>query len=239
MSNYIRGHLNLFGGWDSRFTPKDVKERKKGSEIFADLIEMMLEDKIENLDLIEIERFAELSTPELYIPIVPDEPKFIDRLARPLKSAKRLYCFGEYLSTIALCGLVGESLTMLIYRIYKFEINKKIIDKKQEEQLFGREFDNLDQYRRINVLKGLGLISEEQHQMFSELRQLRRPYLHLWEVDTSNIQGDAKKSFIIATNLFKSVTRIGIGSKGELIMDPNLLNYIKAHQEAPVETRQA
>ena len=99
MSDYVIGHLNLFGGWDSGFTPKDVKERKEGSELFTDTIEMMLEDKIENLDLIEIGRFAELSTPELYIPIVPDEPKLIDRLARPLKSAKRLYCFGEFLST--------------------------------------------------------------------------------------------------------------------------------------------
>src|SRR3989338_7893611 len=99
MAEYIQAHISLFGAWDPQFTAEDVFSRKPGTEIIADLIELMLEIKGESLTLEIIQRFADLSPADVYIPVVPAEEKFIDRLVRPLKSAKRTFCFGDFLAT--------------------------------------------------------------------------------------------------------------------------------------------
>lgn len=185
MAEYVQAHINLFGAWDPRFTAEEVFSRKAGTEAIADFIELVLEVKRESLTLKIVQRFAELSPPEVYAPVVPDEEKFIDRLVRPLKSAKRTYCFGEFLATIALSGLAGESLALLAYRIHKFVLNGKQINSEQEKKLFGNEFDNLGQERRIKVLECLGYIDLDDVGRFLDLKGCRDKYLHLWEVDTA------------------------------------------------------
>lgn len=232
LPKYIRGHINLFGAWVPGVLPSDVINRKPGTEILQDLIEGVLARKLDTLEEPVIERFAEISPQELYIPIVPDEPKLLDRLLKPLKSAKRLYCFEEYLAALALCGLVGESLAMLVYRLQKPKLGDSRISLEQEKQLFGSKFDKLGQERRVQVLKCFTLINNNQEELFSKIRAIRRKYLHLWEVDTTHIQADAKDCFLNAMRLFKEISGLAIGEDGTLIMSPYLLEYIKEQEKA-------
>lgn len=231
MEEYISAHVNLFGAWDPRFTPQAVFSRQPGTELIRELIEYVLEVKPECLTEIAIERFANISPLELYLPIVPDEQKFVERLLKPLKSAKRLYCIGEFLGTVALSGLVGESLAMLVYRIHKIRFGGKQIEKSQEQQLFGKDFDALDQSRRIEILQSLGLINDTQKQLFSDLRGMRNKYLHLWDVDSSQLESDAKKCFLNAMKLFKEISGVRTEPSGTFAMNPNLLAYVKTAQQ--------
>lgn len=228
MTEYVSAHVNLFGAWDPQFTPRQVFAREKGTDSIRSLIEYVLDVKPEGLTEIAVERFAGLSPKELYLPIVPNEQKLVERLLKPLKSAKRLYCLGEFLGTVALSGLVGESLAMLVYRMHRIQLGGKQIEKGQEQQLFGRDFDALDQSRRIEILRCLGLITDPKKQLFSDLRGTRNKYLHLWEVDSSQLEGDAKKSFLSTLRLFKEISGVDIGQSGEFIMVPQLLEYIRS-----------
>lgn len=232
MTDYIRSHINLFGAWDAKFTPNQVHTRSPGTDLVIDLIEAVLKIRLENISLSTIERFAEISPIELYLPVVPDEQYLVDRLLRPLKSAKRLYCLEEFLATIALSGLVGESLAMLVYRMRKPILNEQPIIITQEKQLFGRDFDSLDQSRRIEILKCFEFIDDDQKQLFSDLRGTRNKHLHLWEVNTNQIQVDAKKCFLNAMRLFKQISGLALGEGGALVMSPYLLQYIKAQKNS-------
>lgn len=239
MADYIQSHINLFGAWDPKFTPNQVYDRIPGTDSIIDLIETVLKIKLENISVPSIERFAEISPVELYLPIVPDEQYLVDRLLRPLKSAKRLYCLEEFLATIALSGLVGESLVMLVYRMRKpILLNGQSIVIKQERQLFGRDFDSLDQNRRVEILRCFGLINDEQKKLFSDLRGIRNKYLHLWEVSANinQIQADAKKNFLNAMLLFKEISGLAIGEGGTLVMSPYLLEYLKAQKMSNVSS---
>jgi len=227
MSDYIQGHINLFGAWEPNFTPQQVHARSSGTSLVGDLIEAVMEFKLENLSLQAIERFAEVSPVELYLPIVPDEQKLVDRLLRPLKSAKRLYSLGEFLATIALSGLVGESLAMLVYRMQKPALHGQSIAADQEKQLFGRDFDSLDQSRRIEILRCFGFINDGQKQLFSDIRGIRNKYLHLWDVNTTQVQVDAKKCFLSAMRLFKEISGLASNDGGQLVMNPYFLKYLK------------
>ena len=228
MPDYVTAHINLFGAWDPRFAPQAVFSRQPGAEAIGQLIEYVLGVKLECLTEAVIERFAEASPADLYLPVVPDEQRLVERLLKPLKSAKRLYSLGESLGTIALSGLVGESLAMLVYRMRGISLGGKQIEKSQEQQLFGKDFDALDQIRRIDILHCLGLINDAQRLSFSDLRGVRNKYLHLWEVDNSQLESDAKKCFLTALRLFKEISGVGIGQSGEFIIAPQLLAYIRS-----------
>ncbi len=230
MAEYVSAHINLFGAWDPKFTPQQVFARAEGTDQIRSLIEYVLDLQPEGLTEAAIGRFAEISPQELYLPVVPDEQRLVQRLLRPLKSSKRLYCLGEFLGTIALAGLVGETLAMLAFRMRKIQLDGKALDGNQEQQLFGKEFDKLDQSRRIEILDCFGVINAQQKQQFSDLRGTRNKYLHLWEVDDSQIQGDARKSFLHAMRIFKEISNINVDLSGAFTMNPALLEYVRSDQ---------
>lgn len=233
MPDYVTAHVNLFGAWDAQFIPQAVFARRSGTEAVGQLIEYVLGIKLECLTEEAVKRFAEVSPAELYLPVVPDEQRLVERLLKPLKSAKRLYCLGEFLGTIALSGLVGESLAMLVYRMHGISLAGRQIEKSQEQQLFGKNYDALEQVRRTDILHCLGLINDVQKQSFSDLRGVRNKYLHLWEVDSSQLESDAKKCFLTALRLFKEISGVNIGKSGEFIIAPQLLAYIRSGSAGP------
>src|SRR3989344_3610567 len=65
-----------------------------------------------------LECYNKMSSNELNITFTLAEPKIIEqRIVTPLISAKRNACIGDFLASIALSGLVGEMLTILVWEI--------------------------------------------------------------------------------------------------------------------------
>ena len=74
-------------------------------------------------------------------------------MLKPLKSAKKNYCLGEYPATIALCGVVGEMLPILLWKINDVRLKGQSITEEDEAGLFGKSFEKLNQDQRLKILK--------------------------------------------------------------------------------------
>src|SRR6266850_8189139 len=57
-----------------------------------------------------IARYREISTEDVRLSIVPNEERITDKLVAPLRHAKASYMVGNFLATLALCGMVAEML---------------------------------------------------------------------------------------------------------------------------------
>jgi len=174
-----------------------------------------------------LERYAETSIPELNIPITPYTKKLSERLLRPLHSGKKNYCLGDYAATIALCGTAAEMLAILIWKINEVRVAGSQINANGEKNLFGREFEKLDQYRRLEILEVLGFITTNQLSDFNKLRSLRKPYLHLWDADLSNEKQDSFNALKTIFQLFKDITGVGLADAGTVKVNPKMLKFLQ------------
>lgn len=102
----------------------DIRKRLLGS--FFGLPTNALSEKI-------LERYIEVTTEELHLPVVPHTERIFKRILKPLKSAKVNYCLGDYLSTIASCGIVGEMLAILLWKLGDVRLNNKPMTERDEE----------------------------------------------------------------------------------------------------------
>lgn len=144
----------------------------------------------------------------------------------PLRSAKKCYCLGDYSATIALCGIVGEMLAILLWKINDVRLKGEPITERAERGLFGKTFELLGQEKKIKILKTFGHINEIQYANFNLLRESRRPYLHLWNTDLINEQAVALDVFKKSFQLFKEVTGTRLADAGSVAVNPLLLNFL-------------
>ena len=112
---------------------------------------------------------------------VPNAPQIMGKLVWPLRHTKAAYMIGNYLGTIAVTGIVAEMVAILVFDIRsdpeKFP--------NRQEQLFGREFEKLDQTRRVDVLRGLGWSDDKRLRHSEESAATRRKYMHLWSEESN------------------------------------------------------
>jgi hypothetical protein len=173
-----------------------------------------------------LERYVEATTKDSHTSIVPHSEKIAQKLLEPLKSAKKSYCLGDYLATIALCGMTAEMMTVLIWEINNITLKGKKLSKKQEKRLFGKKFINLNQYRRLEILKIFNLVSENQFKSFDDIRTKRNEYLHSWVISTDDKKNDSLNMFKGIFKIFMEITDVGIGDPGKVKMDQKILNYL-------------
>jgi hypothetical protein len=229
MNNTINIQLNYFGPYIAR----DEVGRSMGAKPEpggilghpAYMLASFFNLQFESLSKEVLERYADVTPDELHLPIVPHSKEILERLLIPLKSAKKNYCLGDYSATIALCGIVGEMLAMLLWKINETKINNTAMNEDQEKALFGSTFEKLGQERRLDVLKVYGMVDDSKFIMLKEIKNGRRPYLHLWS--TSLKREDALHLFKNAFSLFKEITGIGIATAGEVKINPLLLKLFK------------
>ncbi|RIK09787.1 MAG: hypothetical protein DCC49_05050, partial [Acidobacteria bacterium] len=114
-------------------------------------------------------RYAEITEQESGINIVPAEAKILAKVIWPLRHAKVSYVLGNSVGTIALCGMAGEMLALLIFDVHRPKFAGSPIEAKDEKGIFGREFEKLGQERRLKVLKTLRVLKDEHYDRFTRL----------------------------------------------------------------------
>lgn len=179
-----------------------------------------------------LERYVEVTTEKTHTQVAPSEDRLFERLTKPLSSAKKNYCLGEYAAAIALSGTVAEMLILLLWEINEIRIKGELISSQQEKALFGKKFDDLVHFRRVQILKTFGIITEGQYKLFDQIRKKRNDYLHSWSVDVSNEKEDAAECVRSIFQLFLEITQIGISDAGTVKINPKLLNFFKEVEEA-------
>lgn len=165
-------------------------------------------------------RFIEVTDGESFTSIVPA----IQRIVRPLVSAKRNYCFGDYPAAISSCGTAGEMMAIFLWRAANMTLKGQAMTGVQEMQLLGSTFEELGQKRRLDVLQAMGEIDAKRLGKFNDIRGMRRQYLHYWE-PSENEQKDALRITQIALGLAKDIADIQLEEGRIKSVSPSLLRW--------------
>jgi hypothetical protein len=173
-----------------------------------------------------VARYRQISVEETRLFAAPAEDRILEKLVWPLRHAKSSYTLGNFLGTISLCGMVAEMVAMLLFDITEPRLNNRPMQKRDQEALFGRSFETLDQYRRVEVLRAYGAIDDQTKEAFELIRTTRRRYLHLWSQDHGRLADDAVSVFKAAVRLV--VRAIGQDIQdGKIILNPALTKYLE------------
>ncbi len=182
MSQKITVQINFFGPHlEKENTPK-ILDPKFSDTIFQlkrDLLNWFFNLPPTALSKEILERYIEVTTEDSHTVIVPHTKEIFERLLKPLRSAKKCYCLSDYAATITLCGVVGEMLAILLWKINDVRLKGRPITRQDEIGIFGSSFENLGQDKRLRILKTFGHITETQYINFNVIRKSRKPYLHL------------------------------------------------------------
>ena len=171
-------------------------------------------------------RYREIRAEPDPLIIAPNDEHILDRLVWPLRQAMGAYMLGNYLGTIALCGLVSEMLAIMVFEIAEPDINGSRMGNTEQEQLFGSTFEKLGQYRRVSILHAYGLIDDTLKTSFDRIRTTRRQYLHLWSKGHDALPGDAVDCYRHALAIVVSVLAGSIRD-GALVLEPRLIRYLR------------
>lgn len=158
--------------------------------------------------------------------IVPTEFRILHKLIYPLKSAIRSYVTGNYLSTIALCGMVAEMAIIFQYETLKIKINGRD-SEDVVKKMHGRKFEKLGQEQRVKILSALGFLDDELIEKFNIIRECRREYLHFLSKDLENVAPDAKKAFDAILDIVVKILGVRIGDEpGKISLNQNVVDYL-------------
>lgn len=221
----ITGVVNVFGPPVTRESLDKITKGDKDpqAEFNLMLLEKFFDLKLPSLSKEMLDRYLECSAPELAIPFTP----LIERIVPPLKSAKRNYCFGEYISTIALCGMIGEMLAILLWRATPMTIGGKVMDEREQQDMFGNyTFEDLGQERRVRVLYTLKAIDDNKKAKFDCLRNCRKKFLHKWDVDLTKEKSEALECLKTCYLLFKEIFGLQI-INSQIAVNPLILKVIQ------------
>lgn len=238
MAEQILIQFNYFG---AMITASEIESVLKADEAPVDSAEehrnQILQDffgiSLKAVTREMLERYVEVSANEHFTNIVPA----IDNLIKPLISAKRNYCFGDYPATIASCGIMSEMMAILVWQMHNMTLKGEPITEDQEKGLLGSTFEKLGQERRLQVLKTIGAITDEQIDKFNQIRGIRRTYLHFWEKNVPNERGAALQCLKMAFLLFKEITGVALNDASTVKANPLLVKWFARvmPSETPVE----
>jgi len=175
-----------------------------------------------------LERFRKINTEETFMNVVPA----IQKLLKPLEDSCKSYCFGLYSASIALSGVIAESLQILLREMHGIRISEKEITEDQEQAILGRRFERMGQTRRIEVLEAFGWITESQKTHFFQIRDFRDRYLHSWKEKFAREEQDALLCYQRAFLLFREITGVALHDAGSIKANPLLVKWMNK-QPAP------
>ena len=168
---------------------------------------------------------------DTHITFAPAYSNIAERIVKPLVVAKRHYCLAEYISCIAVSGIICEMLTLLIWKMSIIIIHGKELSEEEEEKLFGRNFERIDQKRRLDILLTIKAISDSLYKKLDNVRETRNKYLHAWEYDTKQQKGDAKRLIIATLLSFKEITdmKLIVSKSGDqkVLINPKLHKFLQ------------
>jgi hypothetical protein len=199
-------------------------EEVRPEAIFDFLCSPGIGSKIEDM----VSRYREISIEEARLFAAPNEQRILDKLIWPLRHAKAGYMCGNYLGTIALCGMVSEMVAILLFEISDFKLNNQPMSEKDQKAVFGSKFEKLGQERRIQILSSYCIIDDKINNSFNAIRDIRRRYLHLWSEDHNRLSSDAIICYKAAINVVVSVIGQNI-EDGKIILNPSIMRHLDKH----------
>lgn len=174
-----------------------------------------------------INRYNQINLTSKNILTTPNEPHILEKLIFPLKDAKGCFMIGNYLGTIALCGMVAEMVAIIYFETADISINEKPMDEATQKSIFGSTFEKLGQDKRGKVLKVLDIIDDEILNHFDTVREMRRRYLHFYSQNHNTLANDAITAYDASVKLVSNLIGATIVDSKTLVFSKKFLNYLR------------
>jgi hypothetical protein len=172
-----------------------------------------------------VARYKEIAAVPDPLFVVPAEPTILEKLVWPLRHAKGSYALGDYLGSIALCGMVGEMVAILLWDISKVALQGHTMSEPEQRSMLGSSYEKLGQERRVDVLHTLRLVDATTKASFDSLRTIRRKYLHFFSQTHAQVAPDARRAYQDAL----AVVAVVLGQSfqaGAVVLRPELMAYL-------------
>jgi hypothetical protein len=148
----------------------------------------------------------------------------LEKLVWPLRHAKASYIVGNFLSTIALCGMVSEMMALFLFELAQIDGIEVKSDKGVV--MTSESFESEGQQGRVKALRKSKVIEDDLKSDFDYVRTTRRRYLHLWSQDHASLKEDGRTVFQRTVDLV--VKSLGLGvNQGKVIFKPAVLKYLQ------------
>jgi len=194
-------------------------------------LELFFERPFSTLKKEDLKRYVEITNKETHVIFTPAYSNIIERIVKPLVVAKRHYSLGDYISCIAVSGIICEMLAILIWKMSIIKIHGNDISADEEEKIFGKDIESVGQKRRLDILLAFVAISNDIFTKFNNVRETRNKYVHAWEYDTRQQKGDAKRLILTTLLLFKEVINMKLvvnkNGKQSVSINPRLHKFLQ------------
>ncbi|PQO27597.1 hypothetical protein C5Y96_18900 [Blastopirellula marina] len=207
----------------------EIAKRQTDCTQDSELSLELLGDIVKDSDTLETirSRYRKASKQLDRLGLVPNHPTIINHVLRPLIEARNCFILKMPVACIAQAGLVGEMVALWRFEMLKTEIGGKPLNKDRQKLLFGRSFDKMGQDQRVKVLEGLDDVDADLASKFTELRGLRRQYLHFLIEDESALETDSLKALKLASELI--VVTLGITiTDGRIQLPLKIAHYVRS-----------
>lgn len=164
------------------------------------------------------------------IHVAPNHPQIVDKMLAPLRHAKASFMLGNFIGTIALCGMIAEIVAILRYEIEDDRIAAEGLESVERFESFGQD-------QRVRYLKKKKIVTDPMVlQWFDVVRETRRQHLHFFSPAGSDPTNDAVTCYRIAHALVSWI----IGNRHEQALpevNPGLVKWLDRkglfHEEKP------
>ncbi len=160
---------------------------------------------------------------------LPADQRISDKLIAPLRQAYAAFLVGNFLGTLALCGMIGEMAAIFLFDVMGFQINGRVMTQDDQAGLFGDQFERLGQERRIRILRTYGVIKEDAAADLEKIRKIRNNYLHYWNKDRQALENDA---FQVLVATIETILRLfpQTFEKGRMRLSRHIIKYLEREQ---------
>ncbi len=177
-------------------------------------------------------RYKETEEIRSRIIAVPAQPNMLSHITGPLHAAWVDYVMGNYLGTIALCGMIGEMLAMLIHEL--------IVRKGENRASFVDDFARCRQAKRLKVLSGRcrprqgrkfglngaqSLLANGVYEALDGIHRTRIVYYHSYSKSLSNVRRDAKNIYSKTVAAVNEVIGLDV-HQARLRLKPRVFPYL-------------
>lgn len=219
--------MPLFRGWVNplKLPELDLNVIEQGNPTAENILDFLSAPQLDRGVDAFCQRYREIAALNDPIPVAPAEPTILEKLVWPLRHAKGSYALGSYYPCIALCGMVGEMVALLLWTISNVTLQNHPLDEAGERALFGSTFERLGQERRTQVLLSFRKIDPETKAAFDTLRELRRRYLHFLSQPHEQLATDARTAYEHALRVVAVVLGVTFEAGG-IALRPDLMAYL-------------
>ena len=161
---------------------------------------------------------------------LPFEKNIFEKLVLPLRNAMSSFTLGDYLGTIALCGMVSEMVAILHFEITDKNDDGVVIDgnlvKQEYPKLNNCSFEKLGQKQRVKFLRKYEIIDDNLKEDFDNVRNIRKRYIHFFSQKHTSLQKDAIKAYNSTVKLVSQIIGKDIVN-GKIILNPKMERHLK------------